>query len=60
MIIKIEPKILISDRNSTIKSLQRKISAIEKAEAKISSRFAEFQRQSEANIARLEHKKDLI
>jgi len=50
----------ISDQNSTIKSLQRKITALEKSEAKTSARFAEFQRQSVSNIAKLEHKKELI
>ena len=50
----------LSDQNSTIKSLQRKISALEKSEAKITTQFAEFQRQSVLNIAKLEHKKELI
>ena len=45
---------------STIKSLQRKISALEKSEAKITTQFAEFQHQSVSNIAKLEHKKELI
>ena len=50
----------LSDQNSTIKSLQRKISALEKSEAKITTQFAEFQRQSVSNIAKLEQKKELI
>ena len=50
----------LSDQNLTIKSLQRQISALEKSEAKITTQFAEFQRQSVSNIAKLEHKKELI
>ena len=46
----------LSDQNSTIKSLQRKISALEKSEAKITTQFVEFQCQSVSNIAKLENK----
>ena len=49
----------LSDQNLTIKSLQRKISALGKSEAKIATQFAEFQRQSVSNIAKLEQKKEL-
>ena len=50
----------LSDQNLTIKSLQRKTSALEKSEAKITTQFAEFKHQSVSNIAKLEHKKELI
>ena len=50
----------ISDQNLTIKSLQRKISALEKSEAKVTAKFADFQRQSAANIVKMEHKKELF
>lgn len=51
---------LITDQNSTIKSLKSKVKTLENSLEKLNSKFSDFQRQSVSNIAKLEHKKELI
>ena len=50
----------IADHNSTTKSLKGNITTLEKLKAKLQAKFVDFQRQSSANIAKLEHKKELF
>lgn len=53
-------EILISDQNSTIKSLNAKIINLEKTVEKLNSKFVDYQHQSASNLAKLECKKELI
>ena len=51
----------ISELNATIKSLnQTKINGLEKSLERLQSKFATFQRQAAIDIAKLQHKKELI
>ena len=50
----------ITKLNSTIKSLKTKINGLEKSLDRIQSKFANFQRQSATDIAKLQHKNELI
>ena len=51
---------LISDQNLAIKSLKSKVKTLENSLEKLNSKFSDFQLQSVSNIAKLEHKKELI
>ena len=53
-------EVLISDQNSTIKSLNTKILNLEKIIKKLNSKFVDYQHQSASNLAKLECKKELI
>ena len=50
----------ISGLNATIKSLNTKINGLEKSLERLQSKFATFQCQSATDIAKLQHKKELI
>ena len=50
----------ISELNATIKSLKAKINGLEKSLERLQSKFTNFQRQSATDIAKLQHKKELI
>ena len=50
----------ITELNATIKSLNTKINGLEKSLESLQSKFTNFQRKSATDIAKLQHKKELI
>ena len=50
----------ISELNATIKSLNTKITGLEKSLEGLQSKFTNFQRKSATDMAKLQHKKELI